>query len=124
MLSNTNLLGLRIHNYRYLYERRILFAFGVTYDTPYEMLAAIPGIVKQIVDGVAKTRFDRAHFKGFGDSSLDFEVVYYILSPDYNLYMDTQQTINLTLMKLFAKDGIEFAYPTRTIFIEKESEPA
>jgi small-conductance mechanosensitive channel len=65
-------------------------------------------------------RFDRAHFKAFGDSSLNFEVVYYVLAPDYNVYMDLQQTINLELYRRFDEQGIEFAYPTRTLYVRQE----
>jgi len=117
VLSNTNLLNARIHNYRYLVERRIVFSLGVTYDTPAEKLEAIPGIVKTIVEGAGKTRFGRAHFKSFGDSALDFEVVYYVLDPDYDVYMDIQQRINLAVFKRFGELGIEFAFPSRTLYV-------
>ena len=64
--------------------------------------------------------FDRAHFKEYGDSSLDFEVVYYVDGPEYNRYMDIQQEINLAIFEEFEARGIGFAYPTRTVFIEKQ----
>jgi len=117
VLSNGDLLKSRIHNYRKLYERRVLFSFGVTYNTPYEKLARIPAAVREIVQRLSKTRFDRAHFKEYGESSLNFEVVYYVLDPDYNVYMDVQQAINLGLFQRFAQEQIEFAYPTRTLYI-------
>jgi small-conductance mechanosensitive channel len=117
VLSNTDLLKSRIHNYKKLLERRIVFAFGVTYDTGYEKLAGIPATVRDIIQGVAKTRFDRAHFKEYGDSSLNFEVVYYVLDPDYNFYMDIQQAINLEMYRRFEHAGIEFAFPTRTLYV-------
>jgi small-conductance mechanosensitive channel len=117
VLSNGDLLKSRIHNYRKLYERRVLFAFGVTYNTPYEKLTRIPAVVREIVGRLSKARFDRAHFKEYGDSSLNFEVVYYVLDPDYNVYMDIQQAINLGLFQQFAQEQIEFAYPTRTLYI-------
>lgn len=117
VLSNTDLLKSRIHNYKKLLERRIVFAFGVTYDTGYEKLAGIPATVREIIQGVAKTRFDRAHFKEYGDSSLNFEVVYYVLDPDYNRYMDVQQAINLEIYRRFEGAGIEFAFPTRTLYV-------
>ena len=123
VLSNGDLLKSRIHNYRRLFERRILFGFGVTYDTDYDKLRAIPAIVREIIEGVEKTRFDRAHFKQFGGSSLDFEVVYFVLDPDYNLYMDIQQKINLDLYKRFAEMNIEFAFPTRTLYVYQASPP-
>ncbi len=118
VFSNNDLLSSRIRNYKRMNERRALFRFGVTYQTSKEMLERIPGVVREIIESRENTRFDRAHFASYGDSSLDFEVVYYMLVPDYNAYMDTQQAINLALFGRFEELGIEFAYPTRTVFVE------
>jgi small-conductance mechanosensitive channel len=115
--SNANLLNARIHNYKHLYERRVLFAVGVTYDTPPQKLEAIPAMIRDAIEANDRTRFDRAHFKDFGDSSLNFEIVYYVLSSDYGTYMDIQQRINLELVKRFAAEQIEFAFPTRTLYV-------
>jgi len=117
VFSNSDLLNSRIRNYKRMYERRIVFSIGVTYQTPYEKLAAIPGMIREIIESLEKTRFDRAHFKEYGDFSLKFEIVYYVLTPDYNTYMDIQQAINLAICRRFEKEGIEFAYPTHTLFI-------
>ena len=119
VISNNELTSTRIHNFRKMDFRRISFEFGVTYETPVKKLEKIPGIAKAIIGECEKTRFDRAHFSKFGDFSLNFEVVYYLDSTDYNLYMDTQQKINLGLKKAFEKEGIEFAYPTQKIFTAK-----
>jgi small-conductance mechanosensitive channel len=120
VLTNSDLLKSRIHNYKRMAERRILFGFGVVYQTPADKLEAIPGLVKEVVDAQTKARFERAHFKQFGASSLDFEVVYWVTAPDYNLYMDVQQAINLGLFRRFQAEGIEFAYPTQTLFVSRE----
>ena len=117
VFGNGDLLGSRIRNYKRMAERRIVFSFGVVYQTPADRLEAIPGIVREIVESQAKTRFDRAHFKAFGDFSLNFEVVYYVLEPDYTLYMDIQQQINLALYRRLEEEGIEFAYPTQTLYV-------
>jgi small-conductance mechanosensitive channel len=117
ILSNADLLQSRIRNYKRMNERRVLFRFGIVYQTPPELLEKVPGIVREIVEGAGTVRFDRAHFASFGDSSYDFEVVYYVLSPDYNVFMDIQQTINLAMVRAFAAAGIEFAYPTRTVLL-------
>lgn len=117
--SNTALLKQVIHNYKRLKERRILFGFGVTYDTPAERVAEIPQLVRDIIGARERLRFDRAHMKGFGDSSLDFEVVYFVLEPDYNVYMDEQQAINLALMRELAARGVQFAFPTRTVIVQQ-----
>jgi small-conductance mechanosensitive channel len=118
VFANADLLRSRIHNYKRLYQRRVLFGFCVVYDTPADTLAAIPEWVREIVEGIDGTRFDRAHFKGFGDSSLDFEVVYFVLDSDYNRYMDIQQAINLALVRRCAAEGVEFAFPTRTLHVQ------
>src|SRR3989339_484570 len=56
----------------------------------------------------------------YGDFSLIYEIVYYIFSSDYNLYMDIQQKINLSIKEIFDKESIEFAYPTQTLFVVKQ----
>ena len=122
VMPNSDLLASRIRNYKRMQERRILFAFGVTYGTSAEKLERIPGIVREAIEAQAETRFDRAHFKGFGESSLDFEVVYHVLQADYNRFMDIQQVINLTLVRRLAAEEVDFAFPTRTLHIA--SQPA
>lgn len=115
--SNTELLKNTIHNYKRMDERRIVFGFGLTYDCTPDQLRAVPDIVKTAVEATGNTRFDRAHFKQFGDSSLDFEVVYYVTDPSFNLYMDIQQQINLELISELTKAGVDFAFPTRTLHV-------
>jgi len=125
IFANSDLLNSRIRNFKRMQERRIPFNFGVIYQTSADQLEKIPPCIKQIIEKIEGTRFDRAHFKSFGSSSYDFEVVYYINTPDYNAFMDTQQTINLAMCRAFKEMGIEFAYPTRTIYTagsDKESE--
>jgi small-conductance mechanosensitive channel len=121
VISNKQLTEERIHNYKKMSKRRIVFSFGVVYETPVEKLRKIPAIVKEIIDKVELADLDRAHFRDFGDFSLNFEVVYYLESGDYNTYMDVQQKINLALKERFEKEGIEFAYPTQTVFVNKSS---
>jgi len=115
--GNNNLLKITIHNYKRMRERRILFGFGVTYDATAEQLRRVPPLVKKAVESAGHTRFDRAHFKGFGASSLDFEVVYFVTDPDYNLYMDIQQSINLALLDELGRIGLQFAFPTHTVHL-------
>lgn len=119
IFSNSDLLKSRIRNYKRMFERRVVFGFGVIYQTPKELLADIPGVVKEIIESLDDTRFDRAHFKEFGNSSLNFEVVYYVLLADYNVYMDRQQSINLAIFDRFAEMGVEFAYPTQTLYVAR-----
>lgn len=121
VFSNTDLTGSRVQNFKRMQERRVSFRVGVTYDTPTEVLKKLPAQMKSIVQSVPCTRFDRAHFVAFGPSSLDFEIVFYVLSPDFNVCMDVQETINLALKAQFDGDGIQFAFPTQTIYLAGES---
>ncbi len=119
VISNKELTEIRIHNYKKMEKRRIVFTFGVVYKTPTEKVRKIPDIVKNIINSVNLAETDRVHFNKFGDSSLNFEVVYYLNSSDYNEYMDVQQQINLAIKQEFEKEKVEFAYPTQTVFINK-----
>jgi len=121
VFSNADLLSSRIRNYGRMAERRILFALGVTYQTPRATLEKIPALLREAVEAQEKARFDRSHFKEYGDSALVFETVYYVREPDYATYMDAQQAINLRIHGSFEAEGIEFAYPTQTLFIEKNA---
>ena len=120
VFSNNDLLQSRIRNYKRMQERRIVFSLGVTYQTPLEKLEAIPRMIKEAIESQSPVRFDRAHFKAFGDFALIFEAVYYVLVPDYAVYMDIQQAINLQLYKVFETEGIQFAYPTQTVFVHRQ----
>ena len=121
IFSNTDLTNSRIRNYKRMQRRRVVFKLGVIYQTTLEQLKEIPGIIRNVIESIPDTVFDRAHFFSYGDFSLDFEVVYYVLSNDYNKYMDIQQEINFKIKEEFEKRGIEFAYPTQTLYIEKAS---
>jgi small-conductance mechanosensitive channel len=119
VFSNTDLLKSRIHNYKRMNERRVLFTIGASYDTPYEKVAALPSVLREIVESQQPTRFDRAHFARYGDSALIFEVVYYVLAADYTTFMNVQQAVNLAIFRRFAEEKIEFAFPTQTIYLRQ-----
>lgn len=124
IFSNNDLLKSRIQNYKRMQERRIVFGFGVAYETPAGKLPLINNIIREIIEKQSPVRFDRSHFKEYGESALNFEVVYFVKKQDYNLYMDIQQAINLEMFERFRAEGIEFAYPTRTLFIRQEGPTA
>jgi small-conductance mechanosensitive channel len=119
IFSNTDLLQSRIRNFKRMNERRVLFTVGVTYETAPAKLQKIPGLLREIVTGQKNTRFERAHFRNFGDFALVFEVVYWVLVPDYNIYMDIQQSINFQIHDRFRGEQIEFAYPTQTLILSR-----
>ncbi|MBB5438163.1 small-conductance mechanosensitive channel [Pedobacter sp. AK017] len=121
--SNTDLTNSRLHNFKRMQKRRIIFSLGVTYHTSHAQLSKIPELIKKVIANRPKLQFDRSHFSGYGDFSLNFETVYYVLDPDYNVYMDNQQAIYLDIFEAFEQRGIEFAYPTQTLFVNSEITP-
>jgi small-conductance mechanosensitive channel len=120
IFANTDLTNSRIHNFKRLEKRRVVFKLGIVYQTSAEQLKEIPEIVKNIIMKEPKAEFGRGHFASFGEFSLMFEFVYFILDQDYAQYMDTQQKINLSIYHEFEKRGIHFAYPTQTVYLNKK----
>lgn len=123
VFANSDLLASRVQNFQRMRERRVEFRFGVAGDTPRRLAASIPAVVEHEIRALEGVRFERAHFKGFGEYSLDFEVVYHILDRDFARYMDTQQAINLAIMDRFEHMGVEFATPTQ-VHINRRIAPA
>ena len=119
VFSNNDLLTSRIRNFGRMNQRRVVFSLGVTYQTPADKLERIPGLIREVVEGQQHVRFDRSHFASYGDSALNFETVYYVESSDYAQHMDILQAVNLAIFRRFESEGIEFAYPTQTLFVEK-----
>jgi len=116
VFSNKDLTDSRLHNFKRMQRRRVVFKTGVTYQTSTELIKKIPGMINEIIGSKENADFDRSHFSEFGDFSLNFETVYYINSSDYNIYMDVQQKIYIEILERFEKEKIEFAYPTQTLF--------
>jgi small-conductance mechanosensitive channel len=117
VMANAQMIGTTIQNYKRLQERRIVFEFGLTYDCSPEQIRQVPELVEQIIRQQPLARFDRAHFRGFGENALEFENVYIVLDPGYNVYMDIQQAINLAMLEAFNKLGVRFALPSRTLYM-------
>jgi small-conductance mechanosensitive channel len=120
VVSNKELTSATIQNYKKMEKRRVVFTFGVTYETATDKMRDILKIVENIFSKMEKVSFDRVHFKSFDDSALTYEVVYHIQESDYNLYMDIQQEVNFQLKDIFEEKGISMAYPTQTIYMKKE----
>jgi len=119
IFANSDLTRSRIHNYKRMQKRRVSFIISVTYETSLDKLKEIPEIIKNIITSMSDTEFERSHFSQYGEYSLNFETVYYVLSTDYIKYMDIQQQINLKIYEEFKKRGIDLAYPTYAITMNK-----
>ena len=135
IIGNSNLTGSRIHNFKRLVNRRVVFNLNIDYRTPNEKLEIIPSLIRLAIESQKSVLFDRCHFASFGDWSLKFEAVYLVLDPDFNKYMDIQQAINLQIKEAFRQNEIYFvtgfhislAPPPPPVELSKdvkESEPA
>ena len=120
VMPNAELVKSVIHNYKRQKRRRIVFRIGVVYSTPAEKIRQIPDWIRELVQKESKATFDRTHLVAFGASSLDIEIVYFLESPDYMLYMDTHHRICLHIIEKFEQEGVEFAFPTQTIYLNNE----
>ncbi|MBP9838002.1 MAG: mechanosensitive ion channel family protein [Proteobacteria bacterium] len=120
IISNSDLTSTRIRNFKKMQKRRVRFSLGLTYQTPADKLQRVGQMIKEIISSKEDTEFDRAHFKEFGDSALTIEIVYFVLSSDYNRYMEIHQAVNLDIFKKFQEEKIDFAYPTRTVILENQ----
>jgi len=121
VISNRELTTTSLRNFKKLKKRRVVFKLSVAADTPVEKLEKIPGLVQKIIEDIELAEFDRAHFTEFGNFTLDFQVVYYMKTSDYNKYLDAQQKINLGIIEAFDKEGVIMPFPTQTIFVRKPS---
>jgi small-conductance mechanosensitive channel len=115
IISNADIIKARVRNFGRMRERRTVFQFGVNYDTPVEALRAIPAEVRTIVEAQADVRFDRCHFLVYGDTALQFELVYFVTKAEFIVYADIQQAINLALLERFRALKIQLAAPTRAV---------
>jgi len=114
IMGNTDILKSRVRNYGRMRERRAVFQFGVSYDTEPQALAAIPAVVREIIEATPDTRFDRCHFLTYGATTLQFEVVFYCTKPEFNTYADAQQKINLTIFERMRAMKVSLTPPSRT----------
>jgi len=118
IVANSDMLKARLRNYKRMQERCITFSFTAPFSTAADQLEKIPQLVREVIEGREAIRFDRAHFKDLGGNAYLFEVVYWVRLPDYRVYMDAQQAINLALVRAFAREGVQLSYPSQTLTID------
>jgi small-conductance mechanosensitive channel len=122
IFPNKKLLEGTIRNYTRMTERRVDFRIAVTYGTPQAKLERIPAIARDAVAQHPLVRFDRAHFRTLRDWSLEFDVIYFIASSDFNVYVDIQQQINLELMRRLEAEEIGLAVPMQVVEVKMKNE--
>jgi small-conductance mechanosensitive channel len=113
ILSNAKLLSATVANYATFEQRRVVLPFGVTYETPAEKLERIHAMVAEIVAAAPLARFERCHLIGFGASSLDHELVFFVEAPGLQEMFDARQAVLIGLIRRFGEAGISFAYPVQ-----------
>ena len=119
IIANSDLNAARVHNYKQMLQRRVLFTVRIAYETPADKVEKIPTIIKDVIGSVETIEgviFDRSHFNAFGEYSLNFETVYYVPTNNYRIFMDTQQEIYNKIFRTFKEEGIKFAYPTQLLY--------
>ncbi|MEX5748946.1 mechanosensitive ion channel family protein [Massilia sp. X63] len=118
VFSNADLLKSRIHNLRRMETRRVVFTVAVTYDTPEPALRALPGLLEEIVTAQPQVRFDRAHLSSLAAPAYTYEVVYFVDSADYRVFMDRQQEIYLRIVAMLGEQGVRLALPSQTVHLD------
>ena len=119
VFSNQDLLKSRIRNFRRMEQRRVVFSINVVYGTPPDVIERVPGMIADIVRAQPNTRFDRSHLRRLGDSAMEFETVYFVTTPDYNVFMDTHQAVNLAIVRRFDEAEVPIALPTRVVVVRE-----
>ena len=117
VFANADLLKSRIRNMKRMQERRVVFVLGVSYDTPVDVVEKLPDLLTELIQREEHVRLDRSHFRGFGESSLDMELAYFVTTPDYRVFMDLQQRFNLELLRRLEQLGVSIAFPSRTVYM-------
>jgi small-conductance mechanosensitive channel len=113
-VPNKQLLENTVRNFTRMTERRVTLAVGVVFETPADVLARLPQEMRTAVEAHGdRVRFERAHLRGIGSGSIDFELVYWIRSPDYGLFADTHQAVVLDVLRRFEAAGALLAYPAQ-----------
>ena len=119
VMSNAELLKARIRNYQRQTERRVVFTLTFPLETPPAAMARVPVLVRELLSAEERVRIDRSHFHAITDQALAVETVYFVLSADYNVYMDIQQRLNLAMLERLAAEGIRLAVPTRSVVVRE-----
>lgn len=120
VFANSDLLSSRIRNFKRMQSRRVVLSFSVVYDTEPEVVETVCALVRKLVESDPTLVFDRCHFSKFGNSGLEYEVVYIINSADFNAHMDAQQRVLLGILSFFRDRQIRFALPTQTVYFARE----
>lgn len=117
---NSLVVNAKIENLTARPERRTDFTIGVTYDTSYEKLQTGVQILRDVMEAHPGTARYRAHFQSYGDFSLNILAQHWCKYLDYEEYLKCLEEINFEILKRYEKEGIEFAFPTQTLYVKSD----
>jgi small-conductance mechanosensitive channel len=120
IFANKDLLESRVKNFKRMRERRAVLNFDLSYFTPIEKLRQVPAWIENFVKEEDLLRFERCHLANFTDSSLRYELVFWVTDPDQTKYMDRQQSLIYKILKRFSDENISFALGNRALFVRRE----
>jgi MscS family membrane protein len=97
----------------------------ITYDSGHTKAKRAVEIIKEVLAGVPQVNTDpekppRVYFSDFNDWSLNIYMSYWVRPPDYWLYHQVNEQVNLEIMKRFEAEQIEFAFPSQTLYVKKD----
>jgi len=121
-VPNKNIISSELDNLGARPVRRVKFNIGLTYDSSVNNIKAIVNDIQNLIDKHPDTNNDgKVRFLNFGPSSLDIMVLYYVNSPDWEVLINTQEKINYSIIDIVSKHKCEFAFPSTSVYIEKNN---
>ncbi len=99
----------------------------ITYDTHVDQIEKASGIIRNVLENIPETSSDEEHaprvyFDNFNDWSLNLLVYYWVKPAHWWTFLEVSQKANLEIKRRFDEEGIEFAFPTQTLYVEKAGE--
>lgn len=121
VVPNSKFTDSAVINYTKRSMRRASFRVGATYDTPSEKLKDLIEKIEEMLSSHTMVQENSVlvKFDKFGSNSLEILIQYMINTADYGLYMNVKAEINFMIMDLFEKEGVAFALPSMSVYMEK-----
>ena len=123
ILTNSTVSSATINNGTLRSKRLYRFTLGVTYDTTRPRLEQLMADLTAMLKASPHTYPDTAFVRltGFGDSSINLMVSAYLRTADLGTFLQMQNDLNLNIMDVMKADGVEFAFPSTTVYLAKEN---
>ncbi len=121
-MPNSNLVSSYVDNYGAREFRRVKTMIGVTYDTPPDKIEAFCEGIRELLRAHPYTRKDYFHvwLNQFSSSSLDILLYCFMRTPEWSTELRERHRLFLDIIRLANELGIEFAFPTQSIYMAKE----